>query len=437
MYKLTYYNKIWAIDNENYILFNSISNAVLKLTKYVYNAIKDGRWNEIDEETLSCLLDGYVLIQQDLDGTDIYYYEMLNIKARKDKIGIFIVPSRTCNLSCTYCMQNNLFDNKQDVYITKEIIDRYFDWIQDGLNRWGSRKIDIIFYGGEPLTTSEEMLIYLIKKFNELSVKPVYGMITNGVNLMKYTEVLKYMNSIQITIDGNKEVHDSRRIFKDGRGSYDIIINNIKEYLSFSKDKTITLRMNVDKNNRGNLLEDIESIASELPMDQITVSLNPVDPYEKGINDKIIHGDIRETALAIVRVSRYLKEKYNIEPKIWRLNCGVSSMCQWSFDTEGSIYKCPALTGEPHRAVTNIYQSHMNSSFYNIMNRKVGNNECLKCTYLGYCYGGCPRQNELTDDISCKKAFFNEYIPQMIEIKYNVHNIFRQNDYQLLELSGN
>ena len=161
MYKLTYYNKIWAIDNENYILFNSISNAVLKLTKDIYNVIKDGRWNEIDEETLSCLLDGYVLIQQDLDGTDIYNYEMLNIKARKDKIGIFIVPSRTCNLSCTYCMQNNLFDNKQDVYITKETIDSYYNWIQDRLNRWGSRKIDIIFYGGEPLTTNEEILIYL------------------------------------------------------------------------------------------------------------------------------------------------------------------------------------------------------------------------------------------------------------------------------------
>ena len=41
----------------------------------------------------------------------------------------------------------------------------------------------------------------------------------------KYKNIL---NHIQITVDGIKEIHDQRRIFRDGRGSFDLIMNNSK-----------------------------------------------------------------------------------------------------------------------------------------------------------------------------------------------------------------
>lgn len=426
MYKLTKFNKIWEVEEGKYLLYNSLSDTTMILAEDIYQNIMANRWEEIDDQTLQYLLTGYIIIQEDLDEKDIYEFEMMNLKTRKDKIGIVIVPSRTCNLACTYCMQNNLFNKDEHVFITKEVIDKYYEWIQDKLNKWGTSKLNFIFYGGEPLTTSKETLLYLFDKFNSLSIKPSYEMITNGINLLKYEEIFPKVTTFQITLDGGKEAHDTRRIHKDGSGSYDEIMYNIKTYLSMSKDNSIIFRMNIDKNNRDHLLDDVKEITSQLPMDQVTVSLNPVDPYKDGITDEYIHGDIRETALAMCKCHEYLKDKFNTEPRIWRMNCGVYSLCQWAFDTEGSIYKCPALTGEPERAVTTAFQKYMNSSFYKIMNYTLEDDNCISCAYLGLCYGACPRQKEFTHGHSCKKQFFEEYIPRMIELKYGIKNKVRK-----------
>lgn len=182
----------------------------------------------------------------------------------------------------------------------------------------------------------------------------------------------------------------------------------------------------MEQNNREHLLDYIKDITSQLPMEQVSVSLNPVDPYNNLLSDEDIHGDLKDTASEICNCYKYLKDTYNTDPKIWRLNCGINSLVQWSFDTEGSIYKCPALTGEPQRAVTNVYQNHMNSSFYKTINHTLENEECLSCSYFGLCYGGCPRQKELTHTLSCKKSFFEEYISKMIELKYGIKNEFRK-----------
>jgi uncharacterized protein len=44
--------------------------------------------------------------------------------------------------------------------------------------------------------------------------------------------IKKHVNdiSLSISIDGNKELHDSCRIFPDGSGSYDIAMAAVKHY---------------------------------------------------------------------------------------------------------------------------------------------------------------------------------------------------------------
>ncbi|MEG2288676.1 MAG: 4Fe-4S cluster-binding domain-containing protein [Clostridium sp.] len=423
MYKLSTFNKIWPIDNDTNMIFNSVSKTTLKVSNKMLNHLHQGDWDKINEATIQFLLNSYILIHEELNSEDIYKFELTTMNAEKETLGIFLVPSRKCNLACTYCIQNNLFENKDSLEITPDVIDGYFNWIQEKIAMWGTQKIDIIFYGGEPLTTNKEILYYLFDKFNQLDLKPNYRVITNGVNLMNYSYIFPYIKSFQITLDGKKDAHDTRRIFKDGRGSYDIILSNIKEYLSLSKSYSVIIRMNVDKDNRDNLLDDLIEITNQLPMDQIEVSLNPVDPYTEDIDDESIHGDIGLTAKSICDCQEYISSTYNKEPKLWALNCGISSLCQWSFDTEGSIYKCSAHTGSPERAVTTIYQKNMNSSFYKLVNRKISS-DCMKCCYIGLCNGGCPRQEEILHHVSCKKDFFNEYIPRIIQIKHKIksHN---------------
>lgn len=317
-------------------------------------------------------------------------------------------------------LKNNLFRNKSDSFLTEKIIDKYYEWIKERIQKWGTKKLDIIFYGGEPLTADVSVLQYLIAKFDLLPVKPSYRLISNGTRLSDYEQFLKHMDAIQITIDGNRTTHDQRRVAKNNSGTYDIILKNILHYLKTSADNRIVIRMNVDKENRTSLLDNIKEIIKFLPVQQIEFQLCPVDPYLDGMTDIMVYEDIKKTANAITNAYAFLKDNYNKSPYIWRVNCGVASICQWSFDTEGSIYKCPAQTGRPDEAVYNVNEGYFKSSFYKTMNYVTDEDDCLQCTYLGVCYGGCIRQRELTGSKSCKKEFFDEYIPRIIEIKYGV-----------------
>lgn len=418
MYNMTSFNKIWEINDEECVLFNSLSKTTLKLSKESINDLRNGNWENFDIEMLELMLIGYIISHEGISSRDIYKFELVNGIAKKDRLGIYFVPSRRCNLACSYCIQNNLFDEKENMEITPEIIDKYYDWLQEKINLWNVKEITGIFYGGEPLTTNKNTFKYLLEKFDELEVKPKYTMITNGVNIVEYSEIFEKIKYIQVTLDGNKEIHDSRRIFKNGSGSYDLIMEGLKKYLLLSKDHKATVRFNIDKTNRDNILEDLKNIINELPIDQINVNISPVDSYSEGINDTHIHGDIRVTAKIICECYEYLSQ-YNIEPQIWQVGCGVQSFTQWSFDTEGSIYKCPGHTGFSEYAVTSVFKNSMNSSFLKIMNRQVSD-ECINCCYIGICNGGCYHQEQIQQKTPCRKDLFDEVIPRMTNLKYGI-----------------
>lgn len=76
-------------------------------------------------------------------------------------------------------------------------------------------------------------------------------MITNGYLLNEeYAVRLKKMklDAIQITLDGEKEVHDSRRVLKDGKtGSFEKILQGVKNAINVGLN--VTIRVNIDKVN--------------------------------------------------------------------------------------------------------------------------------------------------------------------------------------------
>ncbi len=53
---------------------------------------------------------------------------------------------------------------------------------------------------------------------------------------------------LQITLDGTREIHNQRRVKKDGSGTFDEVITGIKIALS-SKTIVPLIRINIDKSN--------------------------------------------------------------------------------------------------------------------------------------------------------------------------------------------
>jgi uncharacterized protein len=121
------------------------------------------------------------------------------------------------------------------------------------------RQLNITWYGGEPLTAVRQIRKYseeLIKFAEEKEMVYFSDMITNGLSFKPnlISELIdKYkINNYQITIDTVKEIHDKRRITKEGNKTFDIIINNIRavvETESYKKNGQINIRVNIDNDN--------------------------------------------------------------------------------------------------------------------------------------------------------------------------------------------
>lgn len=149
-----------------------------------------------------------------------------------------------CNLACTYCYQTHKGTRRMPFSVAKEFIDNLFDGKYDNYVDPSMPGIILEFIGGEPLLEFhliDQIIEYFRTKAIELHHKWAtcfcVSMCSNGT---LYFEpgvrefLLKHRNhmSFSITIDGNKELHDSCRVFHDGSPSYDIAMAAVRDWVA-------------------------------------------------------------------------------------------------------------------------------------------------------------------------------------------------------------
>lgn len=156
--------------------------------------------------------------------------------------------TEACNLRCKYCIYGDsnenyrTFSNKK---MTFEIAKKAMDMIIPIAAKKG---LALTFYGGEPLIE-----FGLMKKCIEYFKKNYKGEVvtinfTSNLTLMT-KEIADYLyeNRVSITcsLDGNKKIHNSNRVYQSGKGSFDDTIRGLKllleaygshaiEYISFN-----------------------------------------------------------------------------------------------------------------------------------------------------------------------------------------------------------
>ena len=142
--------------------------------------------------------------------------------------------TQMCNLRCDYCIYsekssyNRSHSNHRMSFETaKRVIDFYYEHSID------SERIAIAFYGGEP-TLEFELIKRIVDYANKVFAgkKILYRMTTNATLLTD--ELIDFFFNSQndflvlISLDGSKSIQDKNRKFSSGKGSYDIIMDNLK-----------------------------------------------------------------------------------------------------------------------------------------------------------------------------------------------------------------
>ncbi len=156
---------------------------------------------------------------------------------------VTLVVTEDCNFECTYCYMHEKNPKRMTTDTAKSIIDFLLD--DEKTNGYISSEISpgivLDFIGGEPLMAIDiidEFMTYFVYKTVQFDHpwkdNYVISMSSNGA-LYNTPKVQEFINRykgrvhIGITIDGTKELHDTCRVYKDGGGTYDDVLDAVRQ----------------------------------------------------------------------------------------------------------------------------------------------------------------------------------------------------------------
>lgn len=142
--------------------------------------------------------------------------------------------TQNCNLTCKYCLYRNssCFRKPSNVNLDLHLAKRAIDYVYNLIKDREDRKFLVGLYGGEPLLnfrTLKAIVEYSKAMFSHWDIR--FNMTTNGTLLTD--DIIDYLISndfsILVSLDGPKQVHDAKRVFSNGDGTFDIICKNLNK----------------------------------------------------------------------------------------------------------------------------------------------------------------------------------------------------------------
>jgi len=142
---------------------------------------------------------------------------------------LVIQPTPFCNINCSYCYLPDRTNSKK---ITADIIEHIADaLIKD---RLVGPRLSIVWHAGEPLVLPPGFYLpffqLLESKFRPQGIIIQHTIQTNGTLITQdwCNLINQYGIKTGISIDGPREVHDTHRKTRSGKGTFDAIMNGLR-----------------------------------------------------------------------------------------------------------------------------------------------------------------------------------------------------------------
>ncbi len=217
---------VHIVDELVYDILESMS-ADDTLTAEMFVNGHDGRYGI--EETREAFSEIEELKAQGMLFTNDPYRKFINEFSEHKTVvkALCLHVAHDCNLSCRYCFAGEGKYHGGSALMSYEVGKKALDFL---IENSGSRKnLEVDFFGGEPLLNWDvvkKLVEYGRMREKEAGKNFRFTLTTNGVllndSIMEF--VNKEMGNIVLSIDGRKEIHDRMRPFRNGRGSYELVL---------------------------------------------------------------------------------------------------------------------------------------------------------------------------------------------------------------------
>lgn len=392
------------VCNGDYFVFDSESGALLEIDEKAYKflggeteGIAADELKEIGEEIEELKKQGVLYARPNPDN---------RIVKSKEIKSVCLHISHDCNLRCRYCFAGEGAYHGERQVMSAETGRKAIDFLIEHSGKRHNLELD--FFGGEPLMNYEvlrEVVSYGKGKAKEAGKEFKFTVTTNGVLFDE--EKRKYLNeemdNVVMSLDGRKEVNDKARPTVNGKGSYDVIIDNYREFRKIRGDKSYFIRGTFTKDNL-DFAEDVIAM-SEMGFDQ--VSIEPVvlpEEHPMAISDKdlpVIFEQYEKLAKEYVERRKnddtwfsFFHFNVNLEdgPCFRKRITGCGAGSEYiAVAPNGDIYPCHQFVGEKEFLLGNVYTGITREDIRDkIASSTVFTKaKCADCWAKYLCSGGC------------------------------------------------
>jgi len=148
-----------------------------------------------------------------------------------ERVSVSLMTTYACQFSCAYCQVL-----RRGVHTTKKVIDETISFLE----RSDSKKLELKFFGGEPLLKFDLVRYAVREAQKRLGAKKdlQYCLVTNGLSLdaakIRFLEKLPFL--VVFSFDGDALTHTAFRADAAGRPRHRTITGNLKRLINSKTD---------------------------------------------------------------------------------------------------------------------------------------------------------------------------------------------------------
>jgi radical SAM protein with 4Fe4S-binding SPASM domain len=362
--------------------------------------LKTGEFDKSDEAFEA--LDAEGLFYEDSENDALIDILESLAKAGSKPTHYRLVLTGSCDLTCSYCIQAKI-RKTMDTRLNAKVIDdlvRYVEYHSP------PGPVEILLMGGEPLY-DVEVAVAAIRDLRGAFAKserntPYFKFLTNGLNLFDFVDRIgsdaSVIRDIQISIDQDREIHDSAKKDRSGNPTFDRVISGVKHAVRAGIQAT--LRMNIHDPEKGEqFLLTCDQLYDEIGPDKFSVypALVIQRPLAKNRRNWSVEAASSSFSRLLVKFFLWHHSKTgqihpNHIPQARWINCypklGPSSM----LGSRGEVYSCtysmptsPDIDAEMRKPNT----FPLSREKCEALAQEVWNETCRGCHFLAFCTGSC------------------------------------------------
>ncbi len=395
------YNRLFRSERFGRFLYNILSNTLIELDRPQHDLLAGLKTGDPcpplpDKDLEGLLCEKHVLVEPGQEEGILLTHQCRRHAGifEPSILGLTICPTLRCNFRCSYCFETSQADGKT---MSRETRERLVEWIRQRKN---ASALSVTWYGGEPLLAFD-VIRDLTESFTSLDAAyDNAGLITNGYLLNK--DVFTKLNdlkitSIQLTLDGPRQMHDARRVLAGGGPTFDRIMANLNELMHSDYAGSCKIRVNVDRRNLDLYLQLRTELLERFKGANLFVYPGLVDSAEwhaYGLGPCLNMNEWAEFNLEMYRRHRIIPPG-GLHPAGPMNGLCIAAMHNgFVVGPEGELYKCWDDVGKTEMIAGNVRQD--NPAAVSVLQARYvlgmdayNDTQCRTCDYLPICGGGC------------------------------------------------